>query len=157
MALTPVLAVLFVYRLLEREKGSERFDRIRAAADEIDRKLQEKYGERLDRLRAVRDAAERELAEAKAAAGAEALDGLPKGTLVEQRLSRFGRSGPKRLSGRKGRYEIRTPDSAFPANRSWGLPEMGKPFIRLLKKDGTPGLGFEATFFSNWRPEEPTP
>ena len=44
----------------------------------------------------------------------------------------------------RGIVEVRTRDTVFPANGpSWDLPDVGQPFVRLLKADGTPGLKWE--------------
>lgn len=47
-----------------------------------------------------------------------------------------------------GVVEIRRTDTKFPANQRWGLPDLGDPFVRLLKKDGTPSLKLDRW---NWR------
>jgi hypothetical protein len=50
-----------------------------------------------------------------------------------------------------GVIEICTPSSRFPeGTASWRLPQPGAAFVRLLKKDGTPGLGF-ATDVNDWK------
>lgn len=61
------------------------------------------------------------------------------GILVEWRNSR--RSQQKEPTGRKGKYEICTRQTAFPIGRRL-LPSIGSRFIRLLKNDGTTGLAF---------------
>ncbi len=43
-----------------------------------------------------------------------------------------------------GIVEVRRSDTSFPQNlASYSYPDMGKPFVRLLRKDGTPGARFE--------------
>lgn len=56
-------------------------------------------------------------------------------------------SGPSYRRSRvrmDGVVEMRRVDTVFPENVRWGIPEIGKPFVRLLKKDGTPGMRFES-------------
>ena len=46
-----------------------------------------------------------------------------------------------------GRIETRRAGTPMPSNKSdWSLPRMGTSFVRLLKKDGTPGLNVETVF-----------
>lgn len=42
-----------------------------------------------------------------------------------------------------GIVEMRRSDTVFAANKRWGLPEIGRPFVRLLNKAGKPGLSFD--------------
>lgn len=54
----------------------------------------------------------------------------------------------------RGRVEIRRRATVFPANAgAYRLPEIGQPFVRLLKGDGTPGLKFER-YGPNWTVEQ---
>ncbi|PYJ10785.1 MAG: hypothetical protein DMF06_05110 [Verrucomicrobia bacterium] len=44
-----------------------------------------------------------------------------------------------------GVVEVRRVGTEFPGNTAkWRIPDMGKPFVRMLKKDGSPSLKFEA-------------
>jgi hypothetical protein len=59
---------------------------------------------------------------------------------------RAGRMG-KREEVVFGLIETRRADTNLPANRgNWSLPNMGTSFVRLLKKDGKPGLNVETAF-----------
>jgi hypothetical protein len=42
-----------------------------------------------------------------------------------------------------GVVQIRVREMQFPANAKYLLPQLGEPFVRLLTKDGKPGLRFE--------------
>ena len=50
----------------------------------------------------------------------------------------------RRTNGKLGVVQIRRVDSQFPANATWGRPEIGQAFVRLLKKDGTPSLAYDS-------------
>lgn len=93
------------------------------------------------------------VAEAALAANADMYRGL----MVEWGpKSRYSfRNDPWVPTGKKARWEIRTPDSVFPANRSVGLPRMGERFLRPMKKDGSPSLGFVDAWNAKhyWLPE----
>lgn len=60
--------------------------------------------------------------------------------------------------GKVGIVEIRTRDSRFPANVRYGLPEIGEPFLRILKADGTPSTQIETSSWKRcWLPEGKEP
>jgi hypothetical protein len=47
-----------------------------------------------------------------------------------------------------GIIEVRRLATVFPANSKYGIPPIGKAFVRLLKKDGTLGKSFDG--ISGW-------
>lgn len=49
--------------------------------------------------------------------------------------------------------EQRTEDTKFAANKQWGLPGVGEKFLRVLNKDGKPGLRFAGLTAWGWTPE----
>lgn len=143
----------------ERERDHERRELVAEAATKIDGELEAKYGERIRALRDAEGRVRQALYVAKIEAGKAALSGFPSGVMVEwgyDMRHRWDRSREKKPTGRRGRYELRTADTEFPANTgSYRLPNIGQVFIRILKKDGSPGLKFESLRAgSDWRLEE---
>jgi hypothetical protein len=45
-----------------------------------------------------------------------------------------------------GIIEVRRLATVFPANSVYGIPPIGKAFVRLLKKDGTPSKAIDGLF-----------
>lgn len=43
----------------------------------------------------------------------------------------------------EGVLEVRRIGTVLPGNVGWGLPKLGEPFVRKLKKDGTTGAAIE--------------
>lgn len=128
---------------VEGEKKEER----NALIDEIDKRLAAKYAH-LDELKKKHAAVIQEQKEehsrlAEAGVGAP----LPLGSKVyRDRLSRYG----NHIVGTDyGIVEAVTTKTVFAANLT-NTPYPGRFIVRLLKKDGTPGLGFD-TFVGNWK------
>ena len=72
---------------------------------------------------------------------------------VPKRKSRFSwELEPANPTGRIAVVQQRTGESEFPANVRWSLPDMGGKFLRVLKKNGEPGLAFEQIGHGDWRP-----
>ncbi|WP_300573458.1 hypothetical protein [Phenylobacterium sp.] len=60
---------------------------------------------------------------------------------LDPRGAVYGRRAPTRV---EGVVEVRRTGTAFPGNAAtYSMPEMGDAFVRLLKKDGTPGAKFD--------------
>jgi hypothetical protein len=150
------------YFVLENEKNVKQRERETAAVWTIRDSIAQEYNERLNALSKKRDETSRLLAIAEAEIGKADLVNYPSGPVFEWRHS-YG-IGNKRLTGRRGIFEVCTPETEFAGNvGSYRRPKPGDIFIRVLKKDGTPGLAFETKnwngkFSSNWLPEgkEPT-
>lgn len=63
---------------------------------------------------------------------------------------------PKHPTNNYGVLEVCTKDSKFPENARWRVPKRGDWFVRLLKKNGEPGLTFESRVYKItdwWVPE----
>ncbi len=152
------------YYGLEHEKNVKQREQETAAMWAIRASIAQEYNERLSILAEEMNKAGRLLAIAEAENGKVNLVNYPSGPVFEWGHSRhyYGR-GNKRLTGRRGIFEVCTPETEFARNVcSYRRPKPGEVFIRVLKKDGTPGLAFETSRwdgkFSNWLPEgkEPT-
>jgi len=141
-----------LYRALKAAR-----DRHRDIQDELDRhiaEIRQQFAERLAEAAAAVSSAERGIDEAKSAAGVLANADMPTHLLYEWKRDRRSLNA---LTGRKGRYEVRTLESQF-ASTPHGV-SMGERFIRLLKKDGTPSLRHEwlGTWRGKWLPEGEDP
>jgi hypothetical protein len=75
----------------------------------------------------------------------------PTGMFVEWKSPQY--SGTLYKTGRTGIVEVRTTDSKFPGRNRWRLPPLGGEFIRVLKKDGSPGLNFDLISSFGWHPD----
>jgi len=64
-------------------------------------------------------------------------------TRDEVKYSRSWRGGEKSRTPVFGIVETATSQTQSPANCRYSVPRVGLPIVRLLKKDGTPGLKFE--------------
>ncbi len=64
---------------------------------------------------------------------------------------RFGSTAAKRI---EGMVEVRRTGTNFPTNlNNYSLPALGDPFIRKLKKDGTPGVAiYVRERVEGWKP-----
>jgi hypothetical protein len=150
------------YWTLKQERSEKRRKQEAEALESIRAALALEYGERMKHLSQQRDEAARQLAEAEAEIGKADLANYPTGIVAEWGHFRhsYGR-GAKRLTGKRGVFEVRMPDTQFAGNiSSYRLPAIGQVFIRLLKKDGTPGLGFQVSQFGkfgNWLSEGESP
>ncbi|MGH6741354.1 MAG: hypothetical protein ACREDY_20420 [Bradyrhizobium sp.] len=108
---------------------------------------------------AIEHAAMAALDAAKVAAAQIANAEMYRGVLVEWRRANQYRVS-WRLSGRRGRYDIWATESARPVNKTWGLPETGDKYIRLIKANGDPSLKFAMIHSwgsAKWLPEGETP
>ncbi len=150
------------YFILVRERATKRREQERTAIDQIRAALAEEYDGRLILLARARDGAAGLLAEAEIEAGKANLVNYPSGIVAEWGYARYAyRRGVKVLTGRRGRFEVCTPQTQFAGNIStYRQPAPGTIFIRILKKDGTPGLAFETErygSFEDWLPEGQKP
>lgn len=133
---TPASATHIARRNL-RETKEARDDEIEAAVAAIKAKWEERV-----------DAAYRHLKLAERAEEDERLAAAQHHPLLGKTVTR---TTTKRIARswcdveQRGIVEVRTRDTVFPANgSSWDLlPDVGQPFVRLLKADGTPGLKWE--------------
>lgn len=59
----------------------------------------------------------------------------------------------------EGVVETRRSATTLPAKQRWGLPQLGEGFVRLLKKDGTPGAKIDSLsgYRSDWKLSEEQP
>lgn len=138
---------------VEGERNEER----RLAVQQVEVQIEAKF---VDRIRAARNAeaeAERALIEEKIRAGVDANADMVTGVLVKWEKRYMGTSRKWCSTNARGRYEIRTGTSMFHSNKIWGLPDYGEKFIRLLKNDGSDGLGFESLNRNVWLPEGESP
>ena len=97
--------------------------------------IQAKYH---DEFTAVRQAREDAIK-----AGEAARDALPKHEWTGQPIGRSW--GGSKVETRRiaGMVEMCRTDTEFPSGQRWRLPTTGQPFVRLLKKNGEPGMKFE--------------
>lgn len=71
--------------------------------------------------------------------------------LLEWKRSSYGfRTNPLRLTGRRGVVEVITRDSAHPNNRNYSRASAGDVVVRLLGKNGKPGILY-STDINSWR------
>ncbi len=152
------------YLILDEKRYNEYREWELAASKQMRAVLDERYGERLMQLEKARDEAARLLAEAEAEAGKANLVNYPSGIVAEWGYARYAyRRGVKVLTGRRGRFEVCTPQTQFAGNIStYRQPAPGTIFIRILKKDGTPSLAFETARWGGdlvpaWLPEGQKP
>lgn len=150
MEMTPEIrkawADLEAAQAAKRAANEHRDAEVRAAKDEINARW-------ADRLRAVHDAvydASLALEAAKLAAPRHPWEGQKVGKMsVVRSGSGWTRSYERKLL--YGIVETRTPQTEFPENVSyWRLPDIGQPFVRLLKADGEPGKKF-AMGLAGWK------
>jgi len=124
---------------------------IRARNDEVLAATRRIHAEWNDRVRQVMEAranANRALSEAQAAAGSHPWEGKR----VRRAVKKW-RSYHNETIEQTGIVEIRRLDTVMPAGQRYGLPDMGEWFVRLTKKDGTPGTRIE-TEKTGWQLEE---
>lgn len=122
---------------------------------EVNDKIREVYGAREAEVKKREADAREALREAEERRGLADNADMYQGILIEWS---FIRPHPA-MTGRRGKYEICTHKTVFPGNRQYGLPQIGERFIRLLKKDGSPALGFASGYRvdENWLPEGEKP
>lgn len=155
-------AASFALYELERERNEKWRDAQRKAGDAV----MNEYAPRVSELTKAKIAAQRALDAANIEAGKSALEGLFRGVLVEwgypKRRWGGARVGNQKIALQRATLEVRTPQSQMPGNVSdWRLPKMGSVFLRILKKDGTPGMKVESynaeRDAKRWLPEGQTP
>jgi hypothetical protein len=142
---------------------NEAIDRRSLIQDELDRSiatLRQQFSERLQDAHAAVAKAQTAIDEMKVSAGLRANADMPTYTLYEwmnESRSGWDRAAPYKRTGRKGRYEVRTPESQF-ATPPWAIT-LGEMFIRILKKDGSPSKRFETVnqWGEKWLPEGQDP
>lgn len=93
------------------------------------------------------DTATRELVEAKRALESHISSATPDHEHEGRRVTKLERVGPWHRTEVRifGIIETMRVGTKMPQNCKYGLPKIGAAFVRLLKKDGTPGLKFYAT------------
>lgn len=139
---------------LESAKQEKRRALLRDYEKTVDADLGAEFDERIIAARTAESAARRVHEDELIAMGRENAKTMPAGVLVEYEYIRFS-NGVKQLTGRKGRFEIRTRETPMPGNVSeYQWPEMGAQFIRILKKDGKPSTAFVRwSSVDRWIPE----
>lgn len=143
-------------RLRNAERAEYRLkDEVRekrnAARAVIDEQLRAEYDEPLRLAAQKRYEAEKALDAERTAAWAN--KGPAVGTRYVEFESRSSWAQNSALTGRVAVVEQRTNETRLPENRKWGLPRVGEKFLRILKKDGTPGLNTARIGDHNWKPE----
>ena len=120
------------------------------AIAEIDKQLRAEYDEPLRLAATKRYEAQKALDDARIAEWASR--GPAVGTrYLEWNNDRYSREAIR--TGRVAVVEQRTNETRLPDNVRWCLPIIGDKFLRILKKDGTPGLQFVALSDWKWKPE----
>ena len=140
----------------------------RAAVDDLEKELaraiavvRQLFAARMEARLIVVARAQTALNQAIADAGVSANADMPTYILYEWKKDSRSRweSGPTpyKLTGRTGRYEVRTTESVF-ATTAWQF-RLGERFIRVLKKNGAPGLRFEVAkrWGAKWLPKGEDP
>lgn len=132
----------------ELKEATDALDKAVKARTALERKISD---ERRAAMAAVDAAHDVELRQARSAeyAARTALDAVkdrqPDHPLVGRRVfmvkaKRYGSVGVRT----EGVVEMCRTTTVFPANAaSYSIPSLGKPFVRHLKADGTPGMKFE--------------
>jgi hypothetical protein len=142
----------------------EATDRCWLIQDELERSielLREQFSERLQEAKTAVAKAQTAINEEIIAEGLRTNADMPTHTLyewkTEQRLGWARTPHPYKLTGRKGRCEVRTLESQF-ATPPWAI-SLGEQFIRVLKKDGSPSKRFETgnRWDARWLPEGQDP
>lgn len=109
---------------------------IRREADEAARQVRERRRSELSAAQAIRHACEVDLRDAK--------DRVPDHPWTGKRVYRMELergSWARNYHRIEGVVEMRRSDTVFPSNLGvYSIPAMGEPFVRLLNKDGKPGL-----------------
>lgn len=128
---------------------SERDAAFREAKREVENRIVAEYAERYKAARDAKYAAENTLREHINATASHEWEGRK----VVRTSERYKSVWATRTTTvvEYGVVEVARSNTQFPANlRAWGLPKLGKPFVRLLKKDGKLGLKFES-FTDDWQ------
>lgn len=128
---------------------------VRAEADAAAAKVQAAHAEELSLARTAVVAAEQALRSLK--------DETPDHPWTGKRVFKMvtkGRYWERRAPERvEGVVEMCKSSTSFPANAAYySRPQIGAAFVRLLKKDGSPGAQFDRAFggnYSIWKLEEP--
>lgn len=107
------------------------------------RKVDDDYADTLAELVVEMDAANRKYQDMLVEqAKAKTLGGVPVGGRVVEWISQYRFSSIRKQSGKIGIVEVCTIESRFSDNVVHGIPTVGKLFVRILKKDGTPSRNF---------------
>jgi hypothetical protein len=131
-----------LYRL-ENLASDERRALIDAATKEIDCQMHAKYGADIQVAKDVARTAKQAYEAARVAEGERAAASIHSGVLAEwdwKPSGRFRQDYAWRETGRRGRCEVVTPQTVFPGNKTWNRPPVGSVAVRLLKKNGQPGM-----------------
>lgn len=166
-------ALLTAYRLANRAttllrdaKRSEHRQRLGEFTKQLDDELATKFDARVAEAGKEEHAARLAYENAIIAEGRATL-----ATMGDLRREEWGYAGqtwernrPYKPTGRTGILQVRDHDSALPDNvarHSW--PDVGSVFIRINRKDGTPGLQFVRHAYDErdwkpigWKPETDT-
>jgi hypothetical protein len=137
--------------LYEVEKARrEKKDRL---IDEVNQSLEAEFNEVIIALSAKVDEAKKLLDEERSRIAKASQDHpYPLGTLMyEYNVGKLDRK--KFKTGKEGIFEIVTNETQFPANIAY-RKEIGKYIVRVLKKDGTPGLKIETNWELYWEPKD---
>lgn len=157
--ITALSAALYDARRARIAFEDERDAAMRLLQAEVNDKIREAYGAREAEVKKRETDAREALREGEERRGLAGNADMYQGILMEWIFTGYGSHGRYMMTGRKGRYEIRKRETVFPGNRQYGLPPIEARFIRLLKKDGSPALGFVSGYRvdENWLPEGEKP
>lgn len=145
----------YAFSTLVLRRDRERHERLAAVQGQLDRELEEQYGADIATLKDAEREAETAYLAAVESAALDKLKSYPSGIVEEWDFERYLylRGKEKRPTGRRGIYEICTRATQFPDNTgTYRRPDVGEVFIRILRKNGTPGIKFEKATYSDWRP-----
>jgi hypothetical protein len=135
-----------VYNRLVREMNDRKYGLLAKARADIDALIETEFREKLDAAQTEADYADHQTDLARIEAGTLLLQqsNYRDMVLVEWEMRQnlwFTENKYKKFpSGRKGKLEVRKLDTVIPANIKFDVPVLGEVFIRILKKDGTPGI-----------------
>lgn len=150
---------------LEYDASDERSSLIAAATKEIDQQMRDKHGAKIQAAKDAARTAKQAYEAALVAEGERAAASVHDGVLVEwdwMASNRWRNDHAWRETGRRGNCEVITPSTVFPGNKSWGRPSVGSVAVRLLKKNGQPGMDCVRMSKGDWSkaqwlPEGETP
>ncbi len=127
-------------RVLQREHEQ--------AVVEARRRVNEEFREHLNAASSARFAAQKALDDAKIAERSADQRVGKEMILITYRFSNYGRKRIREET--RGIVEVMTPETVLPENLRYGRPINGELIVRLLKKDGTPGIKI-GTLHSGWK------
>jgi len=146
---------------LRRAKDIERRDRLAALTKQLDEELAARFDAEIDAALAAEKVADRAYQQEMIRAGRARLAAID-----DPRREEWGYTGqtwernrPYKQTGRTGFLEVRDFDSKFPENvRDYAQPVHGEVFVRINRKDGSPGLQFVKSYREqHWKPIGWTP